>query len=76
MALSDIEQFAEEPPSGRPRQSGDDANPSYREEAFTEEVLALLAEHNEVDSAELCTYEAREDEGSPSLQGQRLGVVR
>lgn len=39
--------------------SAGEANQLLREEAFTEHVVGLLAEHNEADGVELCYYKAK-----------------
>lgn len=43
-------------------------NPQLREEAFTEVVLELLAEHNEADGADLSSFEAKGARGLASAK--------
>ncbi len=59
MALTQIDQYAANLHQEVLVKAGDEANPTLREEAFTEVVLELLSEHNEADGAELCSFEAR-----------------
>jgi hypothetical protein len=48
---------------------GPDEGPRHlREELFTEAVLELLNEHNEVDGWELCSYEARSSGSVPAAK--------
>ena len=68
MALSHIEQFAEDLHQDVLVRAGSEANPALREEAFTEGVLELLSEHNEADGPELCTYEARGTRAAPAAK--------
>jgi hypothetical protein len=51
--------------------AGDEAAPQLREEAFTEHVLGLLSEHNEVDGADLCHYEGK---SLGSIPGAKLSA--
>jgi hypothetical protein len=48
--------------------TGDDTNIRLREEAFTEITLELLDEHNEVDVADLASYEAKGTARAPSIK--------
>ncbi len=45
-----------------------DASQSLREEAFTEHVVGLLAEHNEADGVELCYYKAKSAQRAPAAK--------
>lgn len=46
----------------------DDANPELREDAFTEVVLDLLAEHNEAEGAEVCYWNAKSQGRAPAAK--------
>lgn len=46
----------------------DDADPQLREEAFTEVVLELLAEHNETDTFEACYFNAKNIGRTPAAK--------
>ena len=52
--LSHLVQFANDLHQEVQQRAGDEANPQMREDAFTEFVLELLAEHNESDGADVC----------------------
>lgn len=54
-----LEQFAYDLHQEVMAKCADDTDPQFREEAFTEVVLELLAEHNEADSAEICYWNAK-----------------
>lgn len=56
---SPLDQFAHDFHQEVLATAGDDANPRFREDAFTGAVLELLAEHNETDGAELSYHEAK-----------------
>jgi len=56
---SPLDQFAHDFHQEVLATAGDDANPRFREDAFTEAVLEMLAEHNETDGAELSYHEAK-----------------
>lgn len=68
MSLTAIEQFAADLHQEVLVKMGDEANPSIREEAFTELVLELLAEHDETGGVELCTFEVRGSGRSPAAK--------
>ena len=68
MASADIAQFAADLHQDVLLKAGDEANPALREEAFTENVLELLSEHNEADGADLCSFEARGTGRSPAAK--------
>lgn len=55
-AMTHLEQFAHDLHQEVLVKAGDDANPQLREDAFTEQVLELLSEHNEADGAEVCYH--------------------
>lgn len=48
--------------------SGDADDPHLREEAFTEVVLEILADHNESDGVELSSFEGRAARGMPAAK--------
>ena len=52
----------------------DDTDPQLREDAFTDLVLELLAEHNEADGAELCYWSARSHGRTPAAKLNAWGL--
>lgn len=48
--------------------AGDTEEPQLREEAFTEVVLEILADHNEADGADLSSFEGKSSRGMPSAK--------
>jgi hypothetical protein len=46
----------------------DDAEPELREDAFTEVILELLAEHNEADGASVCYWSAKGQGRTPAAK--------
>ena len=46
----------------------DDANPEFREDAFTEVVLDLLSEHNVADGVEVCYWNAKSHGRAPAAK--------
>jgi hypothetical protein len=59
MAAQSLEQFAEDFHQDILSRSSSQDSEQLREDLFTESVLELLADHNEVASWEVCYYEAR-----------------
>ncbi len=68
MTPSHLEQFAEDLHQDVLVRAGSTDSASRQEDAFTEEVLGLLSDHNEADGAELCTYEIRGTRGAPAAK--------
>lgn len=66
--MTKIEQYATDLHQDVLMRTGEGENSSLREETFTEIVLEILSEHNEVGNGELCTFEARGTRGSPAVK--------
>jgi len=59
MNADELQDFARDVHQDVLAKTGDEANPRLREDAFTEYVLELLTDHNEVFDWELCFHQAR-----------------
>lgn len=68
MSHRSLDQYAKDLHQDVLVRSGDEDDPQLREEAFTEVVLEILADHNESDGAELSFFEGRAARGTPAAR--------
>lgn len=68
MSTQTLEQYATDLHQDVLVRAGDAEDPQLREEAFTEQILEILADHNEADGAEVSTFEGRATRGMPAAK--------